>query len=273
MKSEQATLKAARLRKREVTLLMLLLATLSGCDTTRYAGPDPLISPYAQRRVWAVAPLRNESGSLHADGLRVADQLTHHLTNATNIEMLPVNRVLRAMEALEIAEINTPADAARIMQTLGADGLIVGTITAYEPYDPPHLGLTIELFDGGVPAAFEAFDAQMLSRAMTDEQTHPYDQGGHRPAQRRDGVASTVGAFFDAADADVRKKIQRYAGNRSGDGLMPPQDNWHRYRMSVDLYSEFVTYVMSWRLLRAETRRIAQLITANKPQASRENTP
>lgn len=248
-------------------MLMLVLAFAGGCAVREPRGADALISPYQTGRVWAVAPLRNESGSLQADGLAMADRLQRQLENATNVDVVPVNRVLRAMELLEMPFVETPADAARLMQTLGVDGLIIGTITAYDPYDPPKLGLSIELFDGGRSQTLDALDVRQLTRAATGDQAHPYATGSHGQAMaRHDGVASSVSAFFDAASGDVRKKLQVYGSNRGGPDWHV--EGWHRYRISMDLYSEFVTYVMSWRLLHAEKQRLAQFISTTPPQAS-----
>ena len=246
-------------------MLTLVLVFLGGCAVKEPRGSDALVSPYQQGRIWAVAPLRNESGSLQADGLAMADRLQRQLENASNIDVLPVNRVLRAMELLEMNYVETPADAARLMQTLECDGLIIGTITAYDPYDPPKLGLSIELFDGGRSASLDELDVHQLTRASTDDQTHPYMTGASRTTSKHEGVASGVSAYFDSASSDVRKKLQVYGSNRGGEDWHP--EGWHRYRISMDLYSEFVTYVMSWRLLHAEKQRLNQQITASPPQA------
>jgi len=248
-------------------MLMFALVLLGGCATKEPRGSDALVSPYQQGRVWAVAPLRNESGSLQADGVLMADRLQRQLENASNIDVLPVNRVLRAMELLEMPYVETPADASRLMQTLGCDGLIIGTITSYDPYDPPRLGLSIELFDGGRSQSLDALDVQKLTRAATGDQAHPYASGSSGPPMsRHGGVASGVSAYFDSASGDVRKKLQVYGSNRGGPDWHP--ESWHRYRISMDLYSEFVTYVMSWRLLHAEKQRLSQQIMTSPPQAS-----
>jgi hypothetical protein len=226
-----------------------------------------LVSPYAQPRVWAVAPLRNESGSLEVDGATMADRLARQLENASNLDVLPVNRVLLAMEALEMSAVATPNDARRLLAVLECDGLLIGTITSYDPYDPPRLGLAIELFEGGRASTLNAFDTRAMVSAATDDATHPYAHGGTMPLHRQQGAVSGVSAYFDAAAADVREKLRRYAADRGGAGWH--EEGWHRYRISMDLYSEFVTYVMSWRLLREESRRLARLVTNPAPQASR----
>ena len=243
-------------------MLTLLLCVL-GCEYNP-KGADPLVSPYSQPRVWGIVPLRNESGSLYADGVVMADHLQRQLENAANLNVVPVNRVLRAMEVLEIPVVASAQDAYRLMELLEVDGLVVGTITAYDPYDPPKLGLSIELFDGGRSRTLDSLDVRQMSRAAVDDQTHPY-ASGVVPHRKHEGVASGVSSFFNASDAQVREMLRFYAGNR--DGSSPHPEGWHRYRISMDLYSEFVTYVMSWRLLRAEAARLSQGITSEPPQA------
>ncbi|MEX2213923.1 MAG: hypothetical protein WD768_07335 [Phycisphaeraceae bacterium] len=254
---------------KQVMLTLALAATLllalpmAGCQYNP-RGAEPLVSPYSQARVWAIVPLRNESGSLHADGVVLADHLQRQLENAANVDVIPVNRVLRAMEVLDMPVVASASDAYRLMETLGVDGLIVGTVTAYDPYDPPKLGISIELFDGGRSHSLDALDVRKLSRAAVDEQSHPY-AAGDKPHRKHEGVASGVSSYFNASDSNVRKMLQVYAGNRDGAQAYP--DGWHRYRISMDLYSEFVTYVMSWRLLRAEAARLSQVITTESSQA------
>lgn len=264
MKSQQAMLL--------LLAALLTMGTLTGCQIDRAPkGADPLISPYATRRIWAVAPFANESGSLHADGLKIADQFAAQLENASNIDVLPVNRVLKAMEALKLASISTEAEARGVMNLVGADSLIVGNISAYDPYDPPKLGLAVELFAGANQWQADTFDTRDMTRAATDDGFQLGATARSRAALR--GSASGVSAHFDAAAPDVYRLLKRYTANRGGEHQSwqhggPGSEVMHRYRMSMDLYSEFVTYVMSWRLLRAEADRIDSL-TTHSPQASK----
>jgi hypothetical protein len=260
----------------EILLVLPIMVFASGCGSSpEHVGADPLISPYAQRRVWAIAPFHNESGTSFANGIIMSDHFAQHLTNASNLHVLPVNRTLKAMELLQMAEVGSHADARQLMTELGADALIIGTISAYDPWDPPKLGLAIQLYDSGQGLVTDPINIRHLTRAATSNQTNPVHKvHGQAPIHlplREQGIASSVSAYFDAADFDVQKQLKKYAGNRSNDGMLGPQDNWHRYRISMDLYSEFVTYVMSWRLLREEARRLSPPPTTNTtttPQAS-----
>jgi len=231
-------------------LLAWAAAVSAGC--TGWPSRDPaLVAPYGERQLWAVAPLANESGSLQADGVRLADQLARTLENAGGLDVVPVSRVLAAMQSLELDAVRSPADAASLRGVLGADALVLGTVSAYEPYDPPKVGLAVELYldphrprPGGV-------DLRELSRAATEEMSRPEGLGWSDPAQ----PASVISRYFDAADPQTREALERYARRRGGDR---PADRhaWRLYRISMDLYTEFVSHEVSSRLLDAERTRL-----------------
>ena len=265
---------------KQVMLTVALVMFTSGCKMIQDAytgmfvkkGAVPLESPYPTRHVWAVAPLRNESGSLSADGLALADHLVNQLENAANLDVLPVNRTLKAMEALEFASIESPQQALRLLDALGIDGLIVGTVTAFDPYDPPKLGMAIELYvdprvedadrrlSGLTADSIEPGSPQSLAslRRLTWSATQASTRPSAGESLRQ--PVSVVSAFFNGSAPEVKEGLRHYAHER---GLSNQVESWHTYRISMDLYSEFVTYVMSWRMLRVESRRVAGLVTAN----------
>ena len=233
----------------QVLLLTAKILLISGCSLIAGPGAEPLVSPYPTQRVWAIAPLRNESGSIQANGHTLADHLARQLENASNLNVLPVNRTLAVMEALEITQVSSPAQAGQVLASLGADALVVGTITAYDPYDPPKLGLAIELYVNKRVEYFDSLNVRKLTRAATG-------QGALPPRSKMKKPPSNVSAYFDAADPGTRRRLMRYARDRSQEQNRHDQP-WQIYRINMDLYSEFVSYVMSWRLLRAESQRIA----------------
>ncbi len=227
-----------------------VLAALTGCSWMSYFQQPvaPLKAPYVNRHVWAIAPFNNDSGSLQADGLVLADHVQRQLANAQNLDVLPVNRTLEAMQALGMPQVTSPAQAMQLLAALGCDGLVVGDITAYDPYDPPKLGLTLELYVNERVDHLEAIQLRRLTVAASD--TSPAAAG---PARVREPV-SMVSAVLDASDPRTRDLLERYGVKR---GPNDEPDSWRRYRISMDLYSEFVAYTMSWRLLEAERQRLA----------------
>jgi len=236
-------------------MLAAALCTLVGCGAFDSSPPtaDPLVSPYGDRRVWAVAPLLNESGSLGVDGARFADHLGRQLETASNIDTLPTNRVLAAMDQLELERISSVRDALAIIELLDADALVVGTVTDYEVYDPPKVGLALELFVHPRRMHYEQrLNVDALMGASVDPLLEPASRRqADRP--RASQPASTISGFFDAADPFVRERLQRYAQGRGGD---ENPNAWRRYRISTDLFTEFVSYVAAWRLLKQERTRL-----------------
>lgn len=244
--------------------LILAMGLLVGCTSDPRAHAPPLNNPYGQRTVWAVAPLRNESGSAYADGARLADHLARQLEHAGDLDVMPVNRVLAAMTALKMPEVASPAQAVQLQRTLGAAGLVVGTVTAYDPYDPPKVGLQLELFAAALDPAASSVDVRELVRSPA------FTPAPARAAQAR--PVSAVSAVIDASDPAMQEPMRAYAAGRSPQDRRPsaiqsfaashglggdPDHAWRRYRISMDLFVEFASYVMSRRLLEAETQRLS----------------
>lgn len=249
--------------KQVMLTLMATLLAASGCDTVRF-GEDPATaqtppSPYAERQLWAVVPLRNESGSINADGYRLADHLARQFEKVARIDVMPVNRVIAAMESLQLNEVRTPGDARRLANVLHADGLVLGSITAFEPYDPPKIGLAIELYLDPARPMPTVFDTQALQRAAVDEQTRP------PVSATAGGPDSAISDFYDAASPDVRDMLAHYAkrrGDKDHDAISVAL-----YRSSIDLYSEFVAHLAASHLLASEYNRLAD--GSNRPTGGR----
>ncbi len=236
---------------------VVVFAMLHGCNAFKDTrGADPLVGPYENRQVWAVAPLRNESGTLSANPYRLADQIAAHLESAANIDVLPVNRVLVAMESLGLQEITSKADATALVGALNVDGLVVGSIANYEPYDPPKLSLAIDLYTSPHYERQVTGGIRRLSWAATGNTAQEL------PMDHRKQPVSTISAHLDAGNPNVRELIKRYARDRGSYGL---EEDWHLYRISMERYSEFATYVMCWRLLNAEARRGGLVIVQTPP--------
>jgi len=223
---------------------------LSGCDMLEHVGlqHDVLTSPYTQRQVWAVTVLLNESGSLEADGVAMADHLVHQLETAPNIDVLPLNRTIEQMALLELDRIASASDAMALMRALGADGLVIGSVTAYDPYDPPQIGMLIELYTLDDAEAIQALDPRVMARVATGDQLELPQAEGQQPV----GVVSGV---YSADDMRVRHRMERYARHR---GQIKDSDAWHMIRSNIDRYAEFIAYVMSQRLMESEAARLAR---------------
>lgn len=260
MTIEQPTLLMRRCR----TLLIGVAATLilSACASRERALTSPtyaLHSPYPQRVVLAVAPLANESGTSAANELRLADRLTEQLAEVDGIGVVPLNRTLDAMQALGLPEVRSPAEAHALARALGADGVLVGSITAWDPYDPPRLGLNLALFGSGSALAAPGspeIDPRALQSASSD-----YTLNG---APSPDRPLAYFSDHFDASNHAVLMCVRAYATGRADpDSAL----TWQRYIKSMELYERFVSFRAVDLLLQSEQHRVAAAESGAKTAA------
>ena len=213
--------------------------------------PEPLVAPYPPQAdvLWVVAPLSNESGTSLVDELAVTDELVNQIQQAQNVSVLPTNRALAGLRALGIPAVRTPEEAIALAAATGADATLVGTITAWDPYDPPTIGLTVAL----IPRT-----AKMRGGLDPEPVTDPI---ALRTATREDTVpaatpvrpASAVSDLADGANHGVLAEVQRFAHGRHDDRTAM---GWQIYVKSMRRYTEFVCYRVTKRLLGAEAARL-----------------
>jgi len=244
-----------------IALVWLCAAGLTGCGLLggeKIVAPAELRTPYPADKLWAVAPLRNESGTSLVDSAALADTLTAQMQRVDGINIVPVNRVLEAMAAEDIAAINGVSDVLTLMQTLDVDGMIVGTVSAWDPYDPPKVGMTIQLYSRRAPGSSASVDPRRMSYAATDVRL-PGETRFNQP------VAQAAG-YYDAANGEVLLRLREYATGRT-----PYQSasGWRRYLMNMDLYTEFVSHELTRQLMQSEWRRLTADAQAQLPSEPR----
>jgi hypothetical protein len=222
-------------------------ASLAGCDTfnqKKLQSPTVLVSPYAERQVWAVAPFINESGVSIVAGDQVADAFTTEAEGIDGIDTLPVNRVIAAMRRLNLNAVTTPGHARLLLNALGADGLIVGTVTAYDPYQPPKFGAAIALFTTDSAAA-RTIDPVQATRARTDD-IAPGALPTNAPAAQASGI-------FDADNHETIIQLDAYTTGRA-EPSSAFGERIYLYRM--DLYTQFAAYRLLHDVLASEQARL-----------------
>ena len=224
-------------------LLMIATATLIGCQSAAEPtwGTEKQQSlPGTKRQVWAVAPAINLSGQREVDPLLQADLAYQQLQQVDGVTVIPVNRVAEVYASLRIEKVQSREQAAIVCDLLGADALLVPTVTAYDPYNPPKLGASLHLF--GKPAGYDRpmnVDPRELSRQARPKPT----ESAPPPAA---GFLQVVG-MFDAANGSVRDALFRYAEGRS-DPVGAYGKN--EYLVDMDRYGGFVYHELIAELLR-----------------------
>lgn len=214
-------------RMSRIILAALLIA--AGCESDRppeYGRETILFSPKYGPRSFAVAPALNLSGQRQPDALLQADLVFMELQQVRGITVVPVNRVVQAFAGLGLRQIESPQDAADVCAAIGVDAVIVPTITAFDPYDPPKMGASLQTFvhrrtdRGGV-------DVRELGRESR-EQVQPVPQNA-------DFIQAAK--LFDAAAGTTRIRVSEYAKGR----IDPMSALGEReYYMNMDRYASFV---------------------------------
>ncbi|QQS09778.1 MAG: hypothetical protein IPK69_03930 [Phycisphaerales bacterium] len=233
---------------------------------SKLTAPEITLSPYGSLRevLWAVVPPTNESGTTLVNPLDMGDTLVQAIEEAQGLRCVPLNRTLDAMRALEMPAVRTPGDARRLGAAMGVDGIVVGTLTAYDPYTPT-LGLSLALFARpGSPGAGggEPLKPWILEGAATEPTAN-----GRVFSDRPQSTASMI---LDAKNHQVLMDLRRYATGRSDDDSAL---GWRRYTKSMALYSQFACHKAVEELLRSEWSRLAQVRHAGEmnPSASRSD--
>jgi hypothetical protein len=253
--------------------LLPLLALLPACQRQvreeRLDAPRTLTTPYdtsAGEVLWAVVPLRNESGTSVADPLALSDHLVGAIEEVEGIRCLPLDRTLAAMQSLKLRAIQNPAQARSLAQAMGVDGVVVGSVTAYDPYTPL-MGLSLALYarPGATMTARPnpAFDPRELTESPTDQTVTNTDSGyNERPLAVWSGR-------LDGKNHQTLMDLRIYASGRTRDLSAM---GWRRYTASMDLYSQFAMYRGVDGLLQQEWTRVAraQMPKAIEPRAEAE---
>jgi len=238
-----------RMNRSSLCLVILLVCTqgLSGCRQTesQYGTEAQLALPTSAGQVWAVAPAVDLSGQREVDPILQADLLYQQLQTVRGITAVPVNRTAEVYASLGIVRVQSEDEAALVCEMLGCDGLVVPTVTAYDPYNPPKFGASLQLFRAGAAANVARVDPREMTRRAApppeDEALPPPGAGSYRQA---------VG-MFDAANGSVRDALLAYAAGRT-DPLGPMGAK--EYLASMDRYCGFVYHELIARLI-SETAR------------------
>lgn len=233
------------------------VACITGCaQTPKMVPPQTLVAPYDTARgevLWAVVPLRNESATSHADAEMISDQIVAAVEETRGLRALPLNRTIETMRALKMSGVNSPADAKKLAQALGVDGLVIGSVTDYEPYEPT-LGLSLALF--ARPGAMQTVSKEALDVRKLAAQ--PADSAPKNGAFQ-DSPVSVFTIHLDGKNHQVLMDVKAYAEGRSDPNSAL---NWRRYTASMELYSQFAANHAVGGLLEQEWMRLARLGTA-----------
>ncbi len=170
----------------------------------------------------AVAPAVNLSGSTDFDPNRFADLMAGELMHVERVSVVPVSRVLAVLASQGTDRVHSPTHASEIAEMVGADAILVFAVTEYDPYDPPSVALSMQLFAATPRAPYGG----------------PLDEAGGQetPVSRAGRVLAQTQRRMDASHMDVVEDVRRYARQRSADDS---PYGWRRYVVSQQHYIQF----------------------------------
>jgi hypothetical protein len=217
--------------------------------------PGVIVSPYDSLQgdvLWAVVPPINESGTSLANSLDIGDAVVAAVQGIRGVRCVPLNRTIDALRTLRLNNgISDNADAIKLAEYLGVDGLIVSSVTAYDPYDPPTLGLALALYarPGQMARGTQAvLDTKALSMAYTDFGRYDGTSFGGEPV-------SVISEHLNARNHEVLMAVRGFAIGRSDPNSAL---GWRSYTASMELYTQFAAHHSVGRLIDEEWLRLAR---------------
>jgi hypothetical protein len=221
-----------------------LLSLGSGC--TRH---ELTLADVDHRMALAVAPALNHSGSQDFDPLRLADLMASELAQWPGVRVIPLNRVLAHLAADGKERIESPAHALQVMERVGADAIVVFAVTEYDPYHPPVMGLTAQLYGIG-PERASGFDPVAASR-----QSSPFEGSAYSKLPRAE-----YHRVFNSSDEAVQREIRRFALRRNAE---ESPYGWRKFLASQENFWRFCCAVTTRELIRQEVTQVVALRERN----------
>jgi hypothetical protein len=223
--------------------LLCALSGWAGCSD-KPKPPPPIEwsvdSPYSTTRTIAIGPAVNLAGNHDFDPLVVSDTLFGEMQQVQNLNVLPLNNTLIAMRKLGVHSIDDVQTAQTLAEMLGADGLVIPAITAYDPYKPPTVGMILQMYTPRSKVI--SADAARPNAPTTSEGV-----AGVEPV-------SQVNAVFPGNNQSVLAELRVYAQGRVEYGSALESE---RYIMDADAYMHFVCHSMVRRLMEVERTRVS----------------
>jgi hypothetical protein len=250
--------------RRSLCLVLLGALALAGCSSEFFTGEKKarkppleygIQSPYSGTTTFAIAPAINLSGSRDFDVLVVSDLLFEEMQQVPGLNVLPVNKTLIAMQRLGLRSIDSPKDAQELARLLGADGLVVPAVTAYDPYNPPKVGMILQLYSPA-GSALTAIPEETTTPVVLSNPNRPTIAPDPMPpvAKADRQPLTQVEAVLNSTNQSVLRELRVFAEGRTQyDSALLDQ----KFLMDSDSYMRFACHAMVRRLLEVERQRLS----------------
>lgn len=232
--------------RRTLLAASVLITVMAGCQTLQE--PTTLDAPGKTYQLWGVAPFANESGVSDIDAAALADAFVDEAQLVRGVHTVPTNRVILAMRELGIRQITSHAEAVSILRMLDLDGLVVGTITAYDAYRPLRLGLAVQLYGRPPGGAWDGLDSRALTRSTGT-------LGSYQQARWHYPIAQAAN-LFDATNHATLMDLEAYTRGR-----VDPDSAFGAeiYLASISRFARFASYRLMEDLLEQQRSTVEQV--------------
>jgi hypothetical protein len=239
-------------------------AGIAGCSSSFFTGeakvtPPPqeyaIPSPYMTPETLAIAPAINLSGSHDFDILVVSDTLYEEMQQVPGLSIVPVNKTLAAMQRMGLRSIDSPQVAQELAHAVGAAGLVIPAVTAYDPYNPPKVGMILQLYSPpgsslthiAIPGHADESPVVLTNPGRPTVVTEVVVKSEKQPLAQVEGV-------FNATNQSVLRELRVFASGRTQyDSALLDQ----KYLLDSDSYMRFVCHAMIRRLMEVERQRVS----------------
>lgn len=231
------------LKRREWSVigLVAVAALLGGCRATgRTERVSVFAGTYGPMTI-AVAPAVNLSGSSDFDPARFADLMASELGHAAGIRVIPVSRVLGVFAAQGVDSVQSVTHALELVTLLGADAILVFSVNEYDPFEPPSIGITAQLFGVEPRSGGGQLDPIEFTRQTT--------LGAKRGGPRSRGLLAETQRVFDASHDSVVAEIREFASLRDADAS---PYGWRKYVVSQQAFIRFCCHATISELLQGQ---------------------
>lgn len=240
--------RSLRGRFARLACVFLALSTAAPALTGCASGPKlptVLQAPYDGERVWAVIPFENESGVSTVDVNIVADRFVAEVEQVDGLRCLPLNRSLAVMQQLGIAKISDIRQVYTLMRAMQVDGVLIGTVTDWDPYKPLRFGAAVEVITAASEAAAKPLDLKDVTMPTADSRV---DVDGALVS------ISQASRLFDGRNNDTLRELDLYGAGRSDASTALGS---RVYEQRIDLFMRFGAYILVRDLLEQEAARLA----------------
>lgn len=219
------------IRSSAAWLIAGLSVFLGACQSNGLKPPRFTLSPYEEGIVVAVVPLEDDTTAGDADIASATERLIESIHEVRGLSALPARETTLAMRRLGIEDLTRTNDVNRLAIELGVDAIVDGSVTAWDPYNPPRMGVTLRWIRPADPRALIGRAPAIRSSAFSTGallESQPGDIIGPPPVR--------LVRHFDARSHDTLIELENYAEGRTALGR--PLE-LRGYTLRMDLFTKF----------------------------------